>query len=146
MNLEKIVSELLQVFVYGTLKPGEANYERYCRGLVLKSEAAIVVGQLYALPIGYPAMTSGNSLVHGYLLSFNDPMVLRQLDELEGYDLSRPTDQNEYVRIQVEAFRPDYQSLGQVWVYQMQLEQVQKLNGVYLPQGNWTGTDCLDGF
>lgn len=147
MNLEEIVSELLRVFVYGTLKPGEANYDRYCRELVLKSEAALVFGQLYALPLGYPAMTPGNSLVQGYLLSFNDPTVLRQLDELEGYDSSRPIDQieqTEYIRIQVEAFRPDYQSLGQVWVYQMQLEQVQKLKGVYLPQGNWRSADCPD--
>lgn len=42
---------LVKVFVYGTLKPGESNYQRYCdRSSVVESQRAIALGQLFALP------------------------------------------------------------------------------------------------
>lgn len=43
------------VFVYGTLKRGFANHERFCRGL-LDAEEATARGRLYDLPAGYPAL------------------------------------------------------------------------------------------
>ncbi len=33
-------SEELRVFVYGTLKPGEANYQKYCAGKVVEAKRA----------------------------------------------------------------------------------------------------------
>jgi gamma-glutamylcyclotransferase (GGCT)/AIG2-like uncharacterized protein YtfP len=55
----------VRVFVYGTLKPGEANYQRYCAGKVVDAERTSVLGKLFALPMGYPAMTLGEYSVHG---------------------------------------------------------------------------------
>ncbi len=43
------------LFVYGTLKQGERNFERYCRG-VRSIEPATVLGRLYHLPYGYPML------------------------------------------------------------------------------------------
>ena len=60
-------SDGLRVFVYGTLKPGEANYQRYCAGKLVNAQRAMVLGKLFALPAGYPAMTLGDIPVQGYL-------------------------------------------------------------------------------
>src|SRR5690606_29891162 len=46
---------LLRLFVYGTLKQGYWNHERFCRG-VLSVEEAVVRGRLYELPSGIPVL------------------------------------------------------------------------------------------
>lgn len=131
--------ELLKVFVYGTLKPGESNYQRYCAGKVLEAKRAIALGQLFALPFGYPSMTPGESPVQGFLLSFSDSSVLRHLDLLEDYNPHRPAEQNEYNRRQTEIFNPELVSLGRAWVYLMSPEQVHSYGSVLLPDGWWSG-------
>ena len=40
----------VQIFVYGTLKPGEINYQLLCQDTVLASHRAIARGHLYYLP------------------------------------------------------------------------------------------------
>jgi len=130
--------DLTQVFVYGTLKPGEANYQVYCAGKLLSAKRAIALGQLFALPLGYPAMTLGSSPVQGYLLSFADPEILRYLDWLEGYDPQRSAIENEYNRQEIETFGTDLASLGFAWTYLMTLEQVHCFGGVLVPDGWWS--------
>jgi gamma-glutamylcyclotransferase (GGCT)/AIG2-like uncharacterized protein YtfP len=131
------VSELLKVFVYGTLKPGECNYQPYCAGRVIEVHPAIAFGQLYDLPLGYPAMTLGNSAVQGYLLTLTDSAALDILDELEDYHPQRSPDQNEYIRQRVDTFNLNHQPLGPAWAYLMELEQVKRLDGILLPQAIW---------
>ncbi|NJN23760.1 MAG: gamma-glutamylcyclotransferase, partial [Acaryochloridaceae cyanobacterium RL_2_7] len=46
----------LKVFVYGTLKPGYDNHNRYCRDRLLEIQPAQVKGSLFQLPVGYPGM------------------------------------------------------------------------------------------
>jgi gamma-glutamylcyclotransferase (GGCT)/AIG2-like uncharacterized protein YtfP len=136
----------LKVFVYGTLKPGEANYRRYCAGKVVEEQNAIAFGQLYDLPLGYPAMTHGESPVQGFLLTFADPNVLTALDELEDYNPNRLPQENEYERKQIEIYNLSAQSLGLAWVYLMTPEQVQRLGGVLMRSGWWSGyVNSLDG-
>lgn len=129
----------VNIFVYGTLKPGESNYQRYCAGKVLSAKRAIARGQLFDLPMGYPAMTVGDSLVHGYLLSFPDETVLPYLDLLEDYDPHRPEAENEYNRRPIETYDPTMASLCWAWVYLMSLEQIYSCGGVLLPEGWWSG-------
>ncbi|WP_442945112.1 gamma-glutamylcyclotransferase [Nostoc sp.] len=52
---------------------------------------AFVQGKLFALPMGYPAMTLGDSKVYGYLLSLSNPKILNELDVLEDYQPHRQT-------------------------------------------------------
>jgi Uncharacterized conserved protein len=129
----------LKVFVYGTLKPGESNYQRYCAGKVVEEIEAIAFGQLFNLPLGYPAMTLGDNSVHGYLLTFAEPGMLTLLDELEDYDSHRMPEENEYNRQKIEAYHPRGQSLGLAWVYLMTFEQVERLEGVMVSSGSWIG-------
>lgn len=129
--------ELIRVFVYGTLKPEESNYERYCKGKVITAQRAIAFGQLFSLPMGYPAMVSGNQPVQGFVLSFSDPKILESLDRLEGYSPHNPQNQNEYDRQQIEIFDEANRTLGFAWVYLMNHQQVELLGGILLPSGTW---------
>jgi gamma-glutamylcyclotransferase (GGCT)/AIG2-like uncharacterized protein YtfP len=126
---------MLKVFVYGTLKPGERNYQRYCGDRVITQVPAIVPGKLFALPFGYPALLWERNLanldddisptqdfqnqapdqnnwaqdnwVQGYLLTFANNTELAKLDALESYRLDRPPSVNEYQRLEMEVFSRD---------------------------------------
>ncbi|TAE96697.1 MAG: gamma-glutamylcyclotransferase [Oscillatoriales cyanobacterium] len=127
----------MKVFVYGTLKPGECNYLRYCEGKVVSACPAIARGQLFALPAGYPAMISGEGRVYGFLLCFGDSAILPDLDALEEYDPERQPAQNEYQRQEIEIFDLNCQSLGTAWVYLMLPDRLRSLRGIFLPDGTW---------
>ena len=129
----------IQVFVYGTLKPGEVNYHSYCAGYVVEFFPAVAKGLLYELPIGYPAMTRGDSNVHGFVLSFRNPEILQDLDKLEDYHPERLPEKNEYQRQNIKILSQDGKYLGQVWSYLMLPEKVELLGGQILPGGIWTG-------
>ncbi len=129
----------LRVFVYGTLKPGEVNYQSYCAEDILECFPAVANGLLYELLIGYPAMTRGKSTVHGFVLSFRNPKVLVELDKLEDYHPQRLPEQNEYQRQNIKTFRSDGQYLWTVWSYLMLPEKVELLGGKLLPSGFWKG-------
>ncbi|MUG99041.1 gamma-glutamylcyclotransferase [Scytonema sp. UIC 10036] len=136
-KLETTCPGLLKVFVYGTLKPGEDNYDRYCAGKVVDATSAIAKGKLFALPMGYPAMVSGDGSVRGYLLSFADSKVLTDLDELEDYHPARDESENLYLRQQIEVQDLQGDSLGWAWVYIMTEELATQLGGIFLPDGWW---------
>ncbi len=132
------MTELIRIFVYGTLKPGESNFEQYCANRVIATQAAIAYGLLFDLHLGYPSMTEGDRPVYGYLLSFTDTTMLKAMDELEDFDPSRPADRNEYNRVQIEIFDLRGRSLGNAWVYLMSLDLVKQAGGTLLPNCNWT--------
>lgn len=129
---------MLKVFVYGTLKPGEYNYERYCAGKVIAAQPATAYGRLFALPVGYPAMTTGEEIVYGVLLSFSDLAILQDLDRLEDYDPHRLPAENEYHRTQIEVFYLSGERLDFAWIYLMTPEQVERRGGVPVASGYWS--------
>jgi len=131
-------SGLLRVFVYGTLKPGEAYYECYCSNKIINSTKAYVRGELYALPQGYPAMTQGSNLVYGYLLLFANNEVLNNLDQLEDYHPQKSMSENLYNRKEVEVFDLENNSLGVAWVYFMSFDQISQLKGTPQFDGWWS--------
>ena len=126
------------VFVYGTLKPNEANFAAYCEGKTIAIQNGIAYGELFALPMGYPAMIVGNQRVHGYLLSFNDVSILEALDELEDYQCDRAASANLYNRQQIEVFDLAEKSVGMAWAYFMTSEQVIKFEGIAQVDGYWS--------
>lgn len=128
----------LTVFVYGTLKPGEANFLPYCEGKVIAMQPALIRGTLYDFPkFGYPALTVGEGWVQGYWMEFEDAAILADLDELEDYDPNRADAENIYRRDWVDVFDGDCQPLGQAWCYRMELWRVQHFGGVLVPEGHW---------
>ncbi len=130
---------ILNVFVYGTLKPKEANYEAYCQGKVISAIKAYTWGEIYHLKrLGYPAMTQGNNKVHGYLLTLKDINTLNHLDHLEDYQEQRNPSENEYNRQLIQVYNLlTHESLGQAWVYLMELSKIKLYQGEYLSSGEW---------
>lgn len=133
------MSDNINIFVYGTLKPGEFNYQQYCAGEVLEAKKALAFGQLFALPFGYPAMTEGEYPVQGFLLSFPDAAILHRLDLLENFNPYKPAHQNDYHRQIIETYNPNFVSLGLAWAYLMTPKQVYFLDGMFLADGCWSG-------
>lgn len=132
-------SERVNIFVYGTLKPGEINYQRYCAGKALMVRQAIAFGQLYDLPFGYPAMTFGKDRVQGFVLSFADVEILSHLDVLEDYNPQRPIEDNEYYRQQIDTYNLDLTFLASAWAYFMTIERIKNFGARLLPNGWWSG-------
>ncbi|WP_413160354.1 gamma-glutamylcyclotransferase [Capilliphycus salinus ALCB114379] len=132
-----MAENLIHIFVYGTLKPGECNYQRYCAGRVVRERLAIAEGQLFHLSLGYPGMTPGEGWVSGAVLSFPDESIFEDLDRLEDYQRDRQPEQNEYQRQQIQTLTPDFQPLEVAWVYLMNPAKIEHYQGVYLPDGNW---------
>ena len=133
----KSSSSTLKVFVYGTLKPGEINYQRYCKGKVQSEISAIARGILYSLPVGYPAMTEGEGKVRGFILSFNNSKILDSLDRLEGYQANRESSLNEYYRRMVAIYNLEDEYLDKAWAYFMIPAKVKQYQGSIIKSGNW---------
>jgi gamma-glutamylcyclotransferase (GGCT)/AIG2-like uncharacterized protein YtfP len=133
---------MLRVFVYGTLKLGQVNFERYCGGdrTLDPPLPAQVRGRLFDLSLGYPAMTLGETWVKGYLLALADETILTALDGLEDYHPHRADTRNEYQRREVEVFEKDGRSLGLAWVYFMTPQKVKQYDGKLIPSGEWAAT------
>jgi gamma-glutamylcyclotransferase (GGCT)/AIG2-like uncharacterized protein YtfP len=134
-----MTNEALHVFVYGTLKPGEANFEIYCGNRVISSQRAYVYGELYDLPsLGYPGLLHGNSQVHGFVLWFNHSTILQELDELEDFKPHRHPAENDYNRESIVAhISDDRTSSLWAWTYFMNPDLIERLGGVHLPDGWW---------
>lgn len=124
----------LQVFVYGTLKPGEANYQYYCAGKLLSEVPAYTKGRLFALPAGYPALTVGDDRVEGFLLSFIKEDALAALDQLEGYH------EGYYNRQKQSIYDLQHNLLGEAWLYLMTFSQIKALGGTLVLSGSWHGS------
>ncbi len=134
------MNEFLQVFVYGSLKPGEIHYPRYCQGKTIREIKVYTFGQLYYLKaLGYPAMTPGTDKVHGYLLGFSDPAHLEKIDQLEDYDAGRAQKENEYQRELVEVYLSWDQAPEKAWAYLMKPEKIQLYQGVVIKSGWFSG-------
>lgn len=145
---------MLKVFVYGTLKPGEAYYKEYCEPYVLEAMPALTKGCVFHLPQGYPAMTLGDLLpktldnfpletlheryVTGALLHLKDEAAIAPMDEFEDYDPTLSEAENLYIRQLRPVFSLDYQPLGSAWMYVMQPERVHQYGGILVPTGNWS--------
>jgi gamma-glutamylcyclotransferase (GGCT)/AIG2-like uncharacterized protein YtfP len=128
-------AEPLRVFVYGTLKPGGMYYRQVCEAFAPQAIPAWIPGRLYHLPkLNYPAVTTGEDRIQGFVLSFDAPGPLAELDEVEEYDAERPESSlylRHWLTIQTD------QGPVEAWGYLMRHEQVQALGGIYLPEGLW---------
>lgn len=129
---------MLKVFVYGTLKPGEAYYGQYCAPYVANVIPSLTRGCLYHLPQGYPALTVGDRWVTGTLLHFRDDTILAQMDAFEDYDPARLETENRYSRQWRPVFTPERQAIGSAWMYVMEASRVARHASIFIPEGQWS--------
>ncbi len=128
----------LHIFVYGTLKPGEANFDRYCGNRVISSQRGYIQAELYHFPaLGYPGAIPGTSQVHGYVLTFADAAILADLDELEYYQPDRHSAENDYTRELVSTYTIEGNPLVSAWAYFMSRDRIQQWGGILVPAGWW---------
>jgi gamma-glutamylcyclotransferase (GGCT)/AIG2-like uncharacterized protein YtfP len=130
--------EYVSVFVYGTLKPGGANFDCYCGTEVASIYRAYIYGELYDLPsLGYPGVIRGTSKVAGFVLQFANPQILTALDVLEDYQPYRDPAANDYNREMVVAYTVDRAEPISAWAYFLNPDRVRQWGGVHLPDGWW---------
>jgi len=128
--------EMLSLFVYGTLLPGQPNAYLWEGTAVSQQPAVLPNGRLYDMG-HYPMLIEeGEDAVQGMVLTIHPTSyagVLTALDELEGYDPSNP-DVCAYVRMSREVTVEDGRTL-QAWVY---IGQARFVDGrPPIPHGDW---------
>ncbi|GGS91195.1 MULTISPECIES: gamma-glutamylcyclotransferase family protein [Streptomyces] len=131
----------LPFFVYGTLRPGEANHAAFLRGRTAAEEPARLPGaELYDGP-GYPyAVRHPGAHVVGELITAAPGAygaLLAELDRLEEYH-GPGLPRNLYDRVRCDALRPDG-SRTAAWVYLAAPPLARRLreSGTRIPGGDW---------
>lgn len=138
------MTSYLHVFVYGTLKPGEGNFDRYCGDRVITSHRAYIDGELYHFPsLGYPGAIYGTRQVQGFVLTFADADILTDLDELEDYAPAREPAANDYTRQLVTTYTPDGLPDRLAWAYLMTPDRIPQWGGILVPDGWWTSSSGI---
>lgn len=135
--------ERLPFFVYGTLRPGEANHTRTLRGRTAAEEPAHIRGALLYDGPGYPYATSGpaDAVVHGDLVRPRDhdyDEVRAVLDRLEGHVPGARG--NLYERVRTDAVLADGRTV-RAWVYLAAAPLAARLRSTATPLagGDWRG-------
>ncbi len=115
-------TERLPFFVYGTLRAGEGNWERYLKGrTIAQIPARLPAHKMYVDMYPFITNATDGSQVIGelvYVEEENYRPVLKDLDKLEGYEAA--TDSGWYLRVVREVELTD--EAGQsnrvrAWVY-----------------------------
>lgn len=131
--------EQKKIFVYGSLRTGFFNYNKYLLGKVSNAQVGKVKGKLYHMPQkGYPALLEGNDDIWGEVMTLNNfESVMIPMDKMENY-YGINDDKNEYNRIvmDVELLDGSKESCY-VYYYVMNDEKSFKENSVYISNGDW---------
>ncbi|MFJ4919567.1 gamma-glutamylcyclotransferase family protein [Streptomyces sp. NPDC088725] len=149
-------AESLPFFVYGTLRPGEHNHDRFLRGRTAREEPARLDGALLYDGPGYPyaveAVGAGDprGAVVGELVTPTPGHygeLLRLLDELEGFTALPGDSSNLYERAARDVRPLDGTGSGtstgapvRAWVYfaAPRVARDLRARGRLIPGGDWT--------
>ena len=116
------------LFVYGTLMRGEER-----EGIVahLDTQPAIVRGQLWRAPAGYPAlfMDPSGLPIRGELLAIEQPSIFMVLDLYEG--IAEGLYNREIIDVQTE------KGPTQAWAYTMSRQQLRRAGCRLLKTNDW---------
>ena len=157
---------MLRLFVYGTLKRGFRNHDRFC-AIAEKIEPAMVWGRLYHLSAGYPALEVPESIVLAQ--GTNDPLFdaqiqanirfkmrgrpfgdwnlvhgemvtftdpLKDLPPIDRLEGFRPSGHSMYQRVLVTTAAKDHTPVMPVWLYIMECHT----QGKRIAEGRWERT------
>lgn len=133
---ELFIMWIRHIFVYGTLKRGMSNHNRFC-GDALTIEPAVTTGRLYHLPYGFPAMFDAlEGQVFGEVMTFPDiRKTLERLDRLEGY---HPADgRSHYIRIDKAVSILNGDRVVSSWIYTYPNDRLRP-DFIRVPSGCWS--------
>ncbi|MFG2726547.1 gamma-glutamylcyclotransferase family protein [Streptomyces canus] len=137
-----MTSARLPFFVYGTLRPGEANHDLFLRGRIRAEEPGRLTGALLYDGPGYPYAVEepDGGPVFGELVTARPEEydeLLAALDELEEYAPGDP--RNLYERVAREVTRTADGTAVRAWVYVAAPSVTVRLRtrGKLIESGDW---------
>ncbi|OLZ66688.1 hypothetical protein AV521_27000 [Streptomyces sp. IMTB 2501] len=131
----------LPFFVYGTLRPGEANHDLFLRGRTAAEEPARLLGAVLYEGPGYPfAVEEPGGMVSGELVTVLPESyegLLAELDRLEEYTPGDP--RNLYERVARDVVRDIGGTVVRTWVYLAAPRTAARLraHGTRVEGGDW---------
>ncbi len=133
----------INFFVYGSLREGFFNYDKYLAGKVLeKKDARLENMRLYHMPYkGYPAITPGEDVILGEIMVINEDdyeSTMKAMDEMEGF-ISENNPENEYHKIilEVENIQTKEKEKCYVYFYNKDKDDIFERDAVYVSHGDW---------
>ena len=131
----------INIFVYGSLRKGFFNYEKYLEGKVAKIKPAILKNMdLYHMPYkGYPAIIPGTSEVLGEIIVVNDyESTIPPIDKMEGF-IGEGNPNNEYHKklLEVELLNTGEKEKCYVYFYNKDKDNLFNDKAIHIPDGNW---------
>jgi gamma-glutamylcyclotransferase (GGCT)/AIG2-like uncharacterized protein YtfP len=122
------------LFVYGSIAEGMIHFEKI-KEFVVSVSPAVARGQVYRMPIGYPAMTlEGQDTIQGNLLVLKvSDLLWYLLDSFYGYN---PQDNSKslFTREAIATMVDD--KLIQAWSYVLPVDRVPACSKL-IPGGDW---------
>ena len=133
----------INLFVYGSLRTGFFNYDKYLSGKVVeKKEAKLHNIELYHMPYkGYPAIIKGQDSVVGEIMVIKEEdydATMKAMDEMEGF-ISECNPKNEYDKIilEVENIHSNEKEKCYVYFYNKDNDKLFHSEATYIPNGDW---------
>ena len=133
----------INIFVYGSLREGFFNYDKYLKGKVDSIKPAKINNVLlYHMPYkGYPAIMYGKGTVYGEIMEITPEIydvTMRDMDEMEGF-ISENNPKNEYDKILMEVENLDTGSTEKCYVYFYNKDIDSKFTdeSVFVSHGDW---------
>jgi gamma-glutamylcyclotransferase (GGCT)/AIG2-like uncharacterized protein YtfP len=133
----------INIFVYGSLREGFFNYNKYLEGKVSnKKEAKLENMKLHHMPYkGYPAITHGNDTILGEIMVINEDdyeETVKAMDEMEGF-ISENNPDNEYhkVILDVEDITTNTKEKCFVYFYNKDKDKEFDSKSIYISNGDW---------
>lgn len=133
----------INIFVYGSLREGFFNYNKYLDGKVLnKRDAKLENMRLYHMDYkGYPAIINGEETVLGEIITLNESdyeSTMKAVDEMEGF-ISENNPENEYHKIilEVEDIQTNEKEKCFVYFYNKDKDIDFEDKAEHIPSGDW---------
>lgn len=116
-----------KLFAYGLLKSGQDFFNEHLKDKAVLIKKGYVLGELYMLPEGYPAISEGSERIEGEFMIFKDSGILRLTDEFEEYDDFFP-DKSLYIRKDTMVYFED-KTRDHAWIYVMRKDRIAAMKG-----------------
>lgn len=129
------------LFVYGSLREGFYNYEKYLKGKVLKNTPAVLHNmKLYHMPYkGYPAILEGTGEVYGEIVEVSDyDTTVKAIDDMENF-INEENPANEYHKklLEVEHLETGQKEMCYVYFYNKDIDKIFDEEAIHIPEGSW---------
>lgn len=123
-----------KIFVYGSLLKDFWNHDRVLKNRVRSIEKGTILGELYHLPAGYPAITGGTNTIQGEVCTLSHNKHLKSIDLLEGYTGNEKID---LYRREKRTVTLQDGTQTECWVYIYMDEHYVKQKGQHISHGDW---------